>query len=187
MGRPKLTLDLGGKSVLTRLVDALSLPEIVERAIVIRKGDDDLARLAQSLSGLTIVRPEVDPPDMRASVTCALNEIRERFAPSAADGWLLVPADHPCLNQRVLRKLLDAWTRDRPKILVPTHDGKRGHPTLFRWSLAAEIDRLPPDTGLNLLLRQHADDVVELECDEPGILTDLDTPEDYDRLRSEFT
>lgn len=186
MGRPKLTLDLGGKSVLARLAEALDLPEIAERVIVIRQGDRDLAEHAASHAELTCVCSETDPPDMRASVVCALAAIRERFAPQGDDCWMLVPADHPCLDRNVLQQLVEFWHRKSPQILVPTHRGRRGHPTLFRWSLAVEVDRLPAETGLNTLLRQHAAAVVELEVDAPGILTDLDTPADYERLCREF-
>ena len=41
---------------------------------------------------------------------------------------------------------------------------------------------LPAETGLNLLVQNHADEVVELPVDDPAVLTDLDTPADYDLL-----
>lgn len=186
MGQPKLTLELGGQTVLSRLAGALNQPEIVSRVIVIRSADAELTRHAESLKSLTILHPKADPPDMRQSVQFALDDIQRRFAPSDDAGWLLVPADHPCLSPQVLRRLIDGWIAESPEILVPTFQGKRGHPTFFRWRLAAEVRQLPADRGLNQLLKQHAGTVRELPFEDPGVLADLDTPEDYNRLQRRF-
>ena len=51
-----------------------------------------------------------------------------------------------------------------------------------RIALSAEVARLPPDVGLNHLLQTI--DVCELAIQQPAILADLDTPEDYRRLQS---
>jgi hypothetical protein len=40
---------------------------------------------------------------------------------------------------------------------------------------------LPPGAGINALVALNAARVVELEVAEPGVLVDLDTPEDYQR------
>ncbi|MBW3539409.1 MAG: nucleotidyltransferase family protein [Planctomycetes bacterium] len=71
---------------------------------------------------------------------------------------------------------------DRGRIVVPTCRGRRGHPVLFPWSLSDRIFALPPEAGLNRLVRDCAGDVVEIEVADESILIDLDTPEDYDRL-----
>jgi molybdenum cofactor cytidylyltransferase len=114
---------------------------------------------------------------MRASVECALDEVR-RHMPAPEDGWLLVPADHPLLDAAILDVLLERWKTGRDRILVPTFEGRRGHPTLFRWSLADEVARIPPDHGLNWLIERHRDEVAELPVDDDSVLLDLDTPED---------
>ncbi len=185
MGRPKLTLPLGGKPVLQRLLEKLDRTEITARVVVTRQADQAVADLAES-TGAWAVRPEVDPPDMRASVQFGLAAIEQRFSPVAADGWILLPADHPLLDADVLTALLQRWRTARPTILVPTFQGKRGHPTFFRWPLAAEALALPADCGLNQLLRQHQQDVLESAVTSPDVLTDLDTPADFERLKLRF-
>ncbi len=123
---------------------------------------------------------------MRASVEWGLRTIPERFAPQPDDGWLLVPGDHPVLDGSVVGDVIQEWSARRPAILVPTHQGRRGHPTIFSWRLAAEALALPRDVGLNELVRRHAGDVVEWESPSDAIRLDLDTPEDYERLRPRF-
>ncbi|MCY2963904.1 MAG: NTP transferase domain-containing protein, partial [Planctomycetota bacterium] len=126
-----------------------------------------------------------DPPEMRDSVQAALDWLDREFHPAPNDGWILSPADHPLLVPDLFRRLVERWNPGDCAILVPEFEGKRGHPVFFRWTLAAEVARLRADQGLNALVRCHADDVVALPVTDPGILVDLDTPADYDRLRTD--
>ena len=124
---------------------------------------------------------------MRSSVEHALAELGRRESPSADDGWMLVPADHPVLSAVVLDTLIEHWNRRQCLIMVPTFDGRRGHPTFFRWKLADEVAALPPGRGLNELLKgRHQQEVCELPVDDRAVLTDLDTPADYEALRKQW-
>lgn len=182
MGRPKLLLPFGGTTVIERVLAVFDHPAIAARCVVVRAGDAALAEAVRSAGGL-VLHPPVDPPDMRASVSFALESIQRDFSPREDDGWLLVPADHPVLDRNLIETLIATWERDRPLILVPRVGDRRGHPTLFRWSLAREVARIPNDLGLNWLLNEHPRDVSELPVEGEAALTDLDTPEDYERLR----
>jgi len=178
MGQPKLLLSLGGRTVIARLAEALRHPTIRETVVVLRREDEPL-RAAVVECGATPLQPERDPPDMRQSVQHALDSIRERYQPAADAGWLLIPADHPLLSRQALERLLSEWEASAAEILVPTYQGRRGHPTLFRWRFAEEVPAIPPDQGLNWLVRRHAAEIVEVPVDDPSVIADLDTPADY--------
>src|SRR5262245_49320721 len=90
MGRPKLLLPLGGETVISLCLRTLRPPAIAGTLVVVRK-DDEALSAAVSHEGAIVVQPEVDPPDMRTSVTHALREIQRRWAPLPDDGWLLSP------------------------------------------------------------------------------------------------
>lgn len=177
MGAPKLLLTLGGQTVIERLLGVLDRPEIADRVVVLRR-DDVMLREAVIRTGGTVVQPAADPPDMRASVEHALHVIRSRHAPTADDGWLIVPADHPLLAPAVLNALLARWNSGGDRILVPVFAARRGHPALFRWNLADDVAAIPHGHGLNWLLERHHDHVAELTVDDDSILLDLDTPQD---------
>lgn len=181
MGRAKLLLPVAGKTVIARVLEVLRRPEIVETFVVCRNDDVELGAAVVE-AGATPVMPPVPPAEMRQSVEFALRTIAERYGPRPDDGWLLSPADHPLLDRDLLTQLIARWSRGDAPILIPTCEGHRGHPVFFRWSLAAEVFDLPADVGLNQLVRRHAADVVEMETNNPAILADLDTPEDYARL-----
>lgn len=185
MGRHKLLLPLGRGTVIEQLLSVLRSSGIDEIIVVMRKHDHALRDVVER-SGATVVQPDIDPPDMRTSVEHGLHAVAQRHSPTAADGWLLSPADHPLLEPRVLGQLIDAWSRSTQPILLPTFDGNRGHPTFFRWELAEAVFTLPAEAGLNLLVRSHADQLALIPVDSNAVLLDLDTPEDYERLLANF-
>ena len=52
---------------------------------------------------------------------------------------------------------------------IPTHKGRRGHPTLFAWKHVAAIRPHPAELGLNTYVRQHAAQTLEVPVDSPGV------------------
>lgn len=185
MGQPKLLLTLAGIPIIERLLTALDHSSITARHVVTRSADVAL-QAEVSRAGASLVIPTTDPPDMRTSVTLALAAIERDFSPGDDDGWLLVPADHPVLDRNLIDIMLSYWNAARPKILVPRCGQRRGHPTLFRWSLTRELSRIPADRGLNWMLREYAADVADLTVESDAAITDLDTPEDYARLKAKW-
>lgn len=184
MGRPKLLLPVGGSTVIARVLGVLRRPEIVATVVVSRPADRELQQAVSLAGGVNVVPPS-DPLDMRASVERALDWLEGQTEFAAIDGWLLVPADHPLLDRRLLDALLARWAEGNCRILIPTHEGRRGHPVIFHRDFIDAVRRIPPAEGLNWLVREHAAEVTELPWDNPAVLADLDTPEDYARLLRE--
>jgi len=180
MGRDKLMMPWGQTTVLGALLAAWRSSHVDEVIVVTRA---DLAQVIATCesAGVSIVVPDQPPPEMKDSVRAALGYARAHFAPSDRDAWLLAPADMPLLNSAITNRVLAVHTPESPRIVVPVQAGKRGHPVLFPWPLAVEIDSLGADEGVNALLKNHS--VLEIECDDDRIHSDLDTPEDYERLR----
>jgi len=186
MGRPKLALPLGDRTVLERVVASLRAAGVEHILVVVGPHVPELLPLAKR-AGTHVVQLTEETPDMRATVEAGLRWLEERFRPRAKDHWLLVPADHPTLDPSLVRLLLSARARSPDKsIIVPAHGGRRGHPTLIDWKHVAGMRALPPGEGLNVYLRQHARETLELPVNSVSVLCDLDTPEDYDRLRGSF-
>lgn len=186
MGQPKLVMDLLGKPVVQWLLKTLDQPDIEATIIVMRSSDEPLQSCVAQTEAIPVL-PQVDPPDMRDSVERALAEIRLRFDPQAEDAWLLIPADHPILDADALRELLTHWREVDSDILVPTHRGRRGHPTFFRWPLADQVAAIPADSGINCLLKREDVIVEEYESNSPGVVLDLDTPTDFEALVKSLT
>lgn len=186
MGQPKLLLNIAGQTVISRVLAALKQAGVLRILVVVRPSDEDLIREVR-LAGGEVVIPPADPEEMRQSVEYALQSIRDHAVkghPYA--GWILVPADHPTLNPSVVQRLIAAWSHRPQQIGVPVFNGRRGHPTIFPWSLVDEILSMPADQGLNQLLRSKPEGVLEVDIPDSQILNDLDTPDDLRRLLESF-
>lgn len=181
MGRPKLLLPLGSTTVIGRLLKTLTAADI--EAFVLVRPDDEALHMEASRCGGVVVQPESPPAEMRISVEHLLRAIEEKRSPRPDDGWLLIPADHPLLSPATLQKLIVFWRQSPSQIVLPTCAGRRGHPTLLPWSLAADVLGLPGDVGINHLIRQHPELVIEVPVDDPTVVMDIDTPEDYERAK----
>lgn len=178
MGQDKLLLPWRDATVIESLLAAWRAGGVDEIVVVTRRDQTQL----QSLCGdATIVTPAIAPPEMKDSVGAAMDHIRDSFAPRDSDVWLLAPADMPQLDAKVVKQVLNLHDPASPTILVPTSDGKRGHPVLFPWTCAASVELLSAEEGVNKLLDRFP--VREFDCAAPGIHDDLDTPDDFERLR----
>jgi molybdenum cofactor cytidylyltransferase len=182
MGRPKLALPVGERTVLECTVAALRQAQIPEILVVVGPQATQLAALG-ARAGARVLRLAEETPDMQATVMHGLAWLEDHFHPEPGDSWLLLPADHPALNPEVIRELLRARTiQPERSIFIPTHAGRRGHPTLIGWQHTAELCAWPAGRGLNQFLRQQTGATCEWPVQFPDILLDLDTPEDYRQL-----
>jgi len=182
MGRPKLALPVGEHTILERVIAALRQGGVEHILVVVGPQVPELVPLAERANAHAYLLDR-ETGHMRETVEKGLAWLEEHFHPRPRDAWLLVPADHPTLEPSVIRQLLAAeQAHAQRSIFVPTYEGRRGHPTLIRWQHVAAIRRLPAGEGLNRYFRGKGDAVLEVPVASPGVLIDLDTPDDYARL-----
>jgi CTP:molybdopterin cytidylyltransferase MocA len=182
MGRPKLSLPLGERTILEQVIHTFRQGGVQEVLVVLGPTVAELALLAQKAGAHVLALTEATA-DMRATVEHGLLWLEQTFAPQPADPWLLCPADHPVLEADVIAQLLRSWKPNQPnQILIPTCDGRRGHPAVIAWRHVQGLRTLPTGLGLNVYLRQHDSETTEIPTGSNSILFDLDTPEDYLRL-----
>jgi molybdenum cofactor cytidylyltransferase len=181
MGRPKLALSLGDRTVLECVIATLHSAGIGDILVVLGPHVAALTEKARAAGAEALVLAH-ETPDMRATVEQGLTWLESNRKPRPPDFFLLLPADHPTLDVDVIRSLLQAQAHHPDAtLLVPTFAGQRGHPTLIGWSHVGGIRQLPPDQGLNAYLRSKP--VREVSVHNAEVLHDLDTPEDYERLQ----
>ena len=179
MGCDKLLLPWGPCTLIEHVLSVWFASRIA-RAIVIVRPDDSRLRDCCRAAGAEVVTPDVPPSEMKVSVQIGLRYVEQRYAPPPTDVWLLAPADMPRLSSRVIDALLEDRMAHAGCILAPTCGGtRRGHPVLFPWPLAAEVQRLAPSESIRTLLDRFP--VQAMDTHELGVLEDVDTPEDYRR------
>src|SRR5262249_47254742 len=107
-----------------------------------------------------------------------------RALPPSAQGAMLFLVDHPLVDPGTINSLIAHFEPSR--IVVPVFEGRRGHPVLFASDVLEEILDLTASQGANIVVRKDPGRILEVPVYERGILVDIDTPEDFERLRSEI-
>jgi molybdenum cofactor cytidylyltransferase len=185
MGRPKLALPLGGRTVLARVLETLQSAG-VEKILVVLGPQVHSLEVDATQAGAAALLLEQQTPDMRATVEAGLAWLEKTYQPQADDAFLLLPPDHPTLDKAPIRALLVARLASSSTIWIPTFEGRRGHPALIAWNHVPGIRALPSHQGLNVYLRAHRAETTEIPCETGDILCDLDTLADYERLQKLF-
>lgn len=96
--------------------------------------------------------------------------------PDAA-GWLIALADMPWIKPDTIRKVADAL-RSGAVIASPCWQGRRGHPVGFSHILGPELVVLGSDEGAKTVIQAHLEQLRLVDCDDAGVLLDIDKPED---------
>ena len=97
-----------------------------------------------------------------------------------AGGWLVLPADMPLIEPATI--LAVARELAHHAVVYAQHKGRRGHPVGFATELYSELAMLTGDEGARRLVSRYP--AVGVEVDDPGVLVDVDTEADLERLRT---
>lgn len=97
-----------------------------------------------------------------------------------ASGWIILPGDMPLVQPLTLQAV--ARQLDDHPVVYAQHRGQRGHPVGFAAELYSELALLSGDEGARRLVARYP--AVGLEVEDPGVLLDIDTPGDLERLRN---
>ena len=174
-GRAKALLPLGGRTYLETILAALDDAGVVLRRVVVGAHGSEI-RAAVPLPDPVWV----DNPDSDAEMLDSFRLGVAALPLDKLDYVLLWPVDHPHVSPGTVWAMKDAANDSRPPVLLPVHEGRRGHPVAFAAALVGELDAVPPGEGARAVVHAHADDLVEVEVHDPGILRDVDTPVDRD-------
>lgn len=93
--------------------------------------------------------------------------------------------DHPAVPPEVVRSVIETYERTGARLVVPTWEGRGGHPVLVDLSLRKELSGVVAREGLRALFAAHADEVLRLPVGSPYVARDVDTWEDYRALYRE--
>lgn len=141
-------------------------------AVITAQPPDLERQLAGAGCEILLIPPK--PSGMGVSLAAAARHLLSRQHTRPPAGCVVALADMPWLQADTVSQLLAHAAHDR--IVVPVYHGQRGHPVVFGAQFFSELATMNGDTGAKSLLARHG--VVAIECDDPGILRDIDVPAD---------
>ena len=175
MGSQKLLMPFGEGCIIETVVDHV-LNSKVDEVVVVLGADHEKVRQALGDRPVNFCHNKEHEKGMFSSVICGL-----RSVPSDVGTVLIYLGDQPGIPPHVTNAVIEAYNEELYGIVIPVHMHKRGHPLLMDLKYRREIEKLDLEQGLRALRHHFPEDVLEVEVDEPGILVDIDTPEDYNK------
>ena len=177
MGQAKLLLPLEGRPVVRHVAECL-LAAGCEPVIVVT-GTEHLA-IAAALRGLSVELVVNRQPEagQASSIRVGIGAL-----PPAVGAALVALGDQPFLAPEIIPALRATAERTGKAIVAPRYRDGRGNPVLFTREVFPELHRLSGDQGARSVVERDPSRVVLVDFDLP-MPPDLDTPEDYARLRS---
>ena len=176
MGSPKALLAYQGQTFLERICTAFFDAGVEELVVVLGAWED---RLRPALPRHPALRTVVNPhyaQGQLSSLVCGLGALSPDSAAAVVN---LV--DHPLVRPETIAALMASFRTDPLPIIIATHQGQRGHPVLFSRQVYAELLAAPLDKGAKTVVRKDPARVRHVPLDDPGIVADIDTPQDYRR------
>jgi len=173
MGSPKMLLPFKGRSMIENVISNVSKSKADEIIVVLGAYFDELSLLMKRLE-VSYCFNDNYMKGMLSSVQCGFNNL-----PPDYKAALVFQGDQPLIPPAAVDRVIDEYFRSGKGIIVPVFKNRKGHPLLVDKKYKDEIEKLLPEEGLHSLLDKFAHDLLEVETEEPGILKDFDTYDEY--------
>ena len=173
MGQPKALLPFRGRTFLENILDAISRSSISQTLVVVGHPRKEIEKTIHG--PLLVFNPDYE----QGMVTSLQTGIRA--LPPDSIGAFLFLVDHPVVETETIETMMPSIGPNR--IVQPTFQGRRGHPVFLGLEVLREILQLPPSQGADVVVRRDAGRIIEVPVGSPGILIDVDTPDEYRKLK----
>ena len=174
MGTPKQLLPFGSLTLIEQVIRTLTRSRLGKDVVVVlgHRAMDIVKRI----SGLPVrLAYNPDPEgDMISSIRCGLAYIEPEQA------FLIALGDQPLVTTGIVDRLIDEYERCPEGMVLPVHEGKRGHPMILSSAYREEILFESMPGGLKALRDRHADSVRSVPVDTDAVLIDMDYRSDYE-------
>ncbi len=175
MGSNKLLLRVGDRMVIEHII--LSLRPL-EPTVVTGHRPEEIREIAESLGAETVHNPDYEE-GMTTSFQAGL-----RALDPEVDAVFMVLSDTFGFSTELLEWMADKMEVDPETLIVsPVYQWKRGHPVLFRRPLFEEFLGLEAGETMKDIVNRHNDQHRYVESDI-WCRIDMDTPEDYERVKA---
>ncbi len=205
-GVEKLVVPVEGRPMVRRVAET-ALAAGLDPVLVVVGADARAEPVRQALGGLPVVLVTNRDPSrgLASSLARGVSAL-----PASTRAAAILLGDMPWVQDGTVRALVAALesaspaatagdeaaarlsaaaatpARARPRVAcIPVYEGRRGNPVVWGAGFFPDMVALEGDRGARILTELHPALIREVPVDDPGILRDVDTVEDLERLRRE--
>ena len=177
MGQPKALLPVFGTTFLEHIVNQIRGSKLVDFKIVLGHQPDTILDRLPNLRSATVINSRYEEGQL-SSLQAGIRSLES----GNPDGLMLFLVDHPFVESALIDELIGCFSKRNPPLVIPTFQGRRGHPVIFSRELFPELLDASPEVGAVAVVKQHRQQIYHLEWKSDEILIDVDTPEAYQRF-----
>lgn len=182
MGQPKMTLPWGDTTVIGRVCEVLLGAGVAQQVVVTGGAHAEVVEALANIPVQVVFNGLFAQQEMLTSFQVGLRQLDEDIQAA-----LVCLGDQPQIERRLVVRLMEEYEQSGAGLIVPSYQMRRGHPWLLDRSYWQEVLVLEPAYSLRDFLNQHQSEIHYLAVDSRSVLLDLDTPEDYQKMRPDDT
>lgn len=169
----KLLVTIGGDPLVRHAVRPFVECELADIAVVL---GHDAATVRSALDDLDVT--VLENPDYAAGQSTSVRVGARYGRERGADAIVFGLGDMPDVQPRSVALVRETYERGKGNIVAAASDGRRGNPVLFAAKYFDALAAIEGDTGGRQLILE-SDDAVCVETGDPGVLRDVNRPDDH--------
>jgi molybdenum cofactor cytidylyltransferase len=183
MGVPKQLVDLGGKTLVERILEVALDARLDPILCITGRAHDAIVEKTSHLS-VEIIRNEAWQEGMSSSIRRGVSHLETSLS---LDGLMLMVADQPFITTELLTKLICRFKHEQAfgrtdVVVLPSLGDRRGNPALFSPVCFRRLKTLRGDEGARQLFGEFR--LCEVPMQDEHAFFDIDTPEDLEFVRA---
>lgn len=180
-GGPKALAAAASGTFISQILKALADAEVDDRTVVVREGDLDLVEEVRRADPRARIAVNSDAD--RGQLSSLLVGLNSVDRPEVA-GALVMLVDMPLVTASTIRRLVDAASSSSADVIRASYAGRHGHPVVFKRPAFDALRRADPAVGAKAVV--HGMRTEDVDVEDAGVVEDVDTPADYERLMGDF-
>jgi molybdenum cofactor cytidylyltransferase len=181
MGTPKPLLDWGGQTLIEYQIAQLKHPPVDDVVVVLGHRAEAIRPLAERAGARVIINEVYQRKGRASSLRAGASAI-----PDDVRAVLVLHVDQPRPHS-IIERLLQTHNENKNLISVPSHEGKRGHPTVLDGWLLPDLRTVRERTqGMRALIERYEESVAEVPFESDIVLLDINSPTEYKKAKERY-
>lgn len=209
MGKAKQLLPWGESTVIETVVNNLAVAGVKPIICIVGRSGELVAERLSGIDTVVLPNPDYQSTEMVYSFQIGLNYMLHQARPVAVEegsrkqqeeitlsgasganypieGTFLSLGDQPHISLDVIQQILCQVRLTPDRIVIPSHKKRRGHPFYLPRQLWPDVLALDAAHSLRTVISRHSGMITYVNLNTDSILFDVDTPQDYARLRKRW-
>ena len=178
-GAPKVLQHFNGKPFLAGILDTLRKSGIRENYLILGFNAEKMIASLPEIEDLHLVINKNFEDGQFSSLQTGISNCKKKYF-----GLLICLIDQPHLKSETFRNIVKKVWSNSEKIIIPVFNNRGGHPVYIPESIFPEIVKNSSKKSLREVFSNHQDLILRIAVEDPGILEDIDTPADLNRLEN---